>query len=78
MVEITEELDAMAVADAHKRNRIQVSNTKKPLFFYVKLAKVSRSLFYLFIFWKRFDLLFGLMVFVCWYWFGYVGYLFMH
>lgn len=43
MVDITEELDAIAVADAHKRNRIQVSNTKKPLFFYVKLAKVSLS-----------------------------------
>uniref|UniRef100_A0A0E0G3F5 DNA/RNA-binding protein Alba-like domain-containing protein n=1 Tax=Oryza nivara TaxID=4536 RepID=A0A0E0G3F5_ORYNI len=24
---------------AHKKNRIQVSNTKKPLFFYVNLAK---------------------------------------
>jgi hypothetical protein len=28
-------------AEAHKKNRIQVSNTKKPLFFYVNLAKVS-------------------------------------
>lgn len=27
-----------------KKNRIQVSNTKKPLFFYVNLAKVSISL----------------------------------
>ncbi|EEC72700.1 uncharacterized protein At2g34160 [Oryza sativa Japonica Group] len=26
-------------AEAHKKNRIQVSNTKKPLFFYVNLAK---------------------------------------
>lgn len=26
--------------DLHKKNRIQVSNTKKPLFFYVNLAKV--------------------------------------
>ena len=25
----------------NKKNRIQVSNTKKPLFFYVNLAKVS-------------------------------------
>ncbi|PON73445.1 DNA/RNA-binding protein Alba-like [Trema orientale] len=25
--------------EAHKKNRIQVSNTKKPLFFYVNLAK---------------------------------------
>jgi len=28
-------------AEGHKKNRIQVSNTKKPLFFYVNLAKVS-------------------------------------
>lgn len=27
---------------SHEKNRIQVSNTKKPLFFYVNLAKVSR------------------------------------
>lgn len=26
--------------ESHKKNRIQVSNTKKPLFFYVNLAKV--------------------------------------
>ncbi|XP_039819792.1 uncharacterized protein LOC120682084 isoform X1 [Panicum virgatum] len=26
-------------AEGHKKNRIQVSNTKKPLFFYVNLAK---------------------------------------
>ncbi|KAE8735350.1 adenine nucleotide transporter BT1 [Hibiscus syriacus] len=26
-------------ADSYKKNRIQVSNTKKPLFFYVNLAK---------------------------------------
>lgn len=26
--------------DVHKKNRIQVSNTKKPLFFYLNLAKV--------------------------------------
>ncbi|KAG5405394.1 hypothetical protein IGI04_011513 [Brassica rapa subsp. trilocularis] len=26
-------------AESHKKNRIQVSNTKKPLFFYVNLAK---------------------------------------
>ncbi|KAG0591926.1 hypothetical protein KC19_1G212500 [Ceratodon purpureus] len=29
----------MGVYDTHKKNRIQVSNTKKPLFFYVNLAK---------------------------------------
>ncbi|KAL6888296.1 hypothetical protein ACP4OV_009322 [Aristida adscensionis] len=28
-----------AAAEGHKKNRIQVSNTKKPLFFYVNLAK---------------------------------------
>ncbi|ESQ49624.1 hypothetical protein EUTSA_v10021676mg [Eutrema salsugineum] len=28
-----------AIAETHKKNRIQVSNTKKPLFFYVNLAK---------------------------------------
>ncbi|KAG9452575.1 hypothetical protein H6P81_005479 [Aristolochia fimbriata] len=38
-------METVAVADAtnvlagHKKNRIQVSNTKKPLFFYVNLAK---------------------------------------
>ncbi|KAL3532352.1 hypothetical protein ACH5RR_005873 [Cinchona calisaya] len=30
---------AGAGGDVHKKNRIQVSNTKKPLFFYVNLAK---------------------------------------
>ena len=30
---------ATAGAEGHKKNRIQVSNTKKPLFFYVNLAK---------------------------------------
>lgn len=29
------------IVDATKKNRIQVSNTKKPLFFYLNLAKVS-------------------------------------
>ncbi|KAL1564973.1 hypothetical protein AAHA92_07249 [Salvia divinorum] len=29
----------IAVAETQKKNRIQVSNTKKPLFFYVNLAK---------------------------------------
>ncbi|GMY20801.1 Alba DNA/RNA-binding protein [Fagus crenata] len=28
-----------ALTEPHKKNRIQVSNTKKPLFFYVNLAK---------------------------------------
>ncbi|CAN0900237.1 Uncharacterized protein At2g34160 [Linum grandiflorum] len=41
MEEITEGVNNMdlAGADASKKNRIQVSNTKKPLFFYVNLAK---------------------------------------
>lgn len=33
-----------ASVENHKKNRIQVSNTKKPLFFYVNLAKVRLSL----------------------------------
>ncbi|XP_047324648.1 uncharacterized protein At2g34160-like [Impatiens glandulifera] len=36
---ITEAVDNLKIADAPKRNRIQVSNTKKPLFFYVNLSK---------------------------------------
>ena len=40
MEEITDGVNAMnLVGDSHKKNRIQVSNTKKPLFFYVNLAK---------------------------------------
>ncbi|GMN50040.1 hypothetical protein TIFTF001_019213 [Ficus carica] len=39
MEEITEGLNNLNVSDIQKRNRIQVSNTKKPLFFYVNLAK---------------------------------------
>lgn len=31
---------AAAPTEPQKKNRIQVSNTKKPLFFYVNLAKV--------------------------------------
>ena len=36
-------VEAVAAAgegEAQKKNRIQVSNTQKPLFFYVNLAKV--------------------------------------
>ena len=41
MEEITEGVSNIAIAgDTQKKNRIQVSNTKKPLFFYVNLAKV--------------------------------------
>ncbi|CAN6706972.1 unnamed protein product [Malus baccata var. baccata] len=41
MEEITEGVNNITVnaSDSHKKNRIQVSNTKKPLFFYVNLAK---------------------------------------
>ncbi|XP_057485631.1 uncharacterized protein At2g34160-like [Actinidia eriantha] len=39
MEEITEGVKNMNVSDLQKKNRIQVSNTKKPLFFYVNLAK---------------------------------------
>ena len=36
--------------DQQKKNRIQVSNTKKPLFFYVNLAKVINPAFLRFLF----------------------------
>uniref|UniRef100_A0A5B6ZXS2 DNA/RNA-binding protein Alba-like domain-containing protein n=1 Tax=Davidia involucrata TaxID=16924 RepID=A0A5B6ZXS2_DAVIN len=36
---ITDGVNNLNVSDSYKRNRIQVSNTKKPLFFYVNLAK---------------------------------------
>lgn len=40
MEEITEAVQNLNItSDNHKKNRIQVSNTKKPLFFYVNLAK---------------------------------------
>ncbi|GJM90552.1 hypothetical protein PR202_ga06843 [Eleusine coracana subsp. coracana] len=47
MEEVTEAVNNMSIsegaagagAEGHKKNRIQVSNTKKPLFFYVNLAK---------------------------------------
>ncbi|KAF0935293.1 hypothetical protein E2562_032008 [Oryza meyeriana var. granulata] len=49
MEEVTEAVSNLTIAEgaagaggsaeAHKKNRIQVSNTKKPLFFYVNLAK---------------------------------------
>lgn len=41
---ITEGVNNINISDASaaiKKNRIQVSNTKKPLFFYVNLAKVT-------------------------------------
>ena len=49
MEEITDGVNAMnLVGDSHKKNRIQVSNTKKPLFFYVNLAKVLSLKLHLF------------------------------
>ncbi|KAF5812726.1 putative DNA/RNA-binding protein Alba [Helianthus annuus] len=40
MEEITEAVQNISISnDSQKKNRIQVSNTKKPLFFYVNLAK---------------------------------------
>ncbi|XP_065009703.1 uncharacterized protein At2g34160-like isoform X1 [Musa acuminata AAA Group] len=41
MEEIAEGVNNLHIAapDSYKNNRIQVSNTKKPLFFYVNLAK---------------------------------------
>nr|GEX91682.1 DNA/RNA-binding protein Alba-like protein [Tanacetum cinerariifolium] len=40
---LTEAVENITITDSslpsQKRNRIQVSNTKKPLFFYVNLAK---------------------------------------
>ncbi|XP_078176779.1 alba DNA/RNA-binding protein [Carex rostrata] len=39
MEEVTEAVTNLNISETHKKNRIQVSNTKKPLFFYVNLAK---------------------------------------
>ncbi|GAU21901.1 hypothetical protein TSUD_33980 [Trifolium subterraneum] len=39
MTTIAAPVTATPANDSHKKNRIQVSNTKKPLFFYVNLAK---------------------------------------
>lgn len=45
---------AQDIGDLQKKNRIQVSNTKKPLFFYVNLAKVrNQSINLLFVIWFR-------------------------
>lgn len=45
MEEITEGVNNMnIVVEGKAKNRIQVSNTKKPLFFYVNLAKVTKTL----------------------------------
>lgn len=47
MEEIVEGVNNINISDFHKKNRIQVSNTKKPVFFYVKLAKVLKPPFWL-------------------------------
>ncbi|PKA64679.1 Uncharacterized protein AXF42_Ash007426 [Apostasia shenzhenica] len=39
MEEIVDGVNSLKINDSSKKNRIQVSNTKKPLFFYVNLAK---------------------------------------
>ncbi|ONK66606.1 uncharacterized protein A4U43_C06F10100 [Asparagus officinalis] len=39
MEDVTEAVNSLTINEPHKKNRIQVSNTKKPLFFYVNLAK---------------------------------------
>ncbi|KAL2533128.1 Uncharacterized protein Adt_06479 [Abeliophyllum distichum] len=40
MEEITDGVNNINISgDSYKKNRVQVSNTKKPLFFYVSLAK---------------------------------------
>ena len=44
MEAITEGVNNINITETYKKNRIQVSNTKKPLFFYVNLAKVLISL----------------------------------
>jgi hypothetical protein len=41
MEAVTDGVNNLAITEQHKKNRIQVSNTKKPLFFYVNLAKVK-------------------------------------
>lgn len=44
METITEGVNNMNISGLQKKNRIQVSNSKKPLFFYVNLAKVFPNL----------------------------------
>ncbi|AQL04224.1 Alba DNA/RNA-binding protein [Zea mays] len=39
MEELTEGVNNLAITEPQMKNKIQVSNTKKPLFFYVNLAK---------------------------------------
>ncbi|XP_006356205.1 uncharacterized protein At2g34160-like isoform X2 [Solanum tuberosum] len=39
MEELAEGVSNLNLVDSQRKNRIQVSNTKKPLFFYVNLSK---------------------------------------
>ncbi|KAH0666536.1 hypothetical protein KY285_027742 [Solanum tuberosum] len=39
MEELAEGVSNLNLVDSQKKNRIQVSNTKKPMFFYVNLSK---------------------------------------
>ncbi|KAH0449438.1 hypothetical protein IEQ34_020130 [Dendrobium chrysotoxum] len=39
---VTKAVNSLSINNSRKKYRIQVSNTKKPLFFYVNLAKVRR------------------------------------
>jgi hypothetical protein len=49
MEEISEGMTNVNLNDNNqKKNRIQVSNTKQPLFFYVNLAKVEPVIFFSF------------------------------
>ncbi|KAF3633226.1 putative Cellulose synthase A catalytic subunit 6 [UDP-forming] [Capsicum annuum] len=41
---VTEGVNNMSISETQKKNRIQVSNTKKSLFFYVNLSKVVRCI----------------------------------
>jgi hypothetical protein len=51
MEAVTEGVNNLTIMEQHKKNRIQVSNTKKPLFFYVNLAKVRSILLFPVLFW---------------------------
>ncbi|KAI3933364.1 hypothetical protein MKW98_006723 [Papaver atlanticum] len=43
MEDIIDGATNLNINDSHQKNRVEVSNTKKPLFFYVNLAKVIKS-----------------------------------
>ena len=69
MEAITEGVSNIIIGDPQKNNRIQVSNTKKPLFFYVNLAKVFSTSPYTFFLRLIYILLFpGSTIRICTYW----------